>query len=38
MDLGGIEGARWLEALVPVWVLVGSTIGRWDHAFKVVHG
>ena len=38
MDVGGIEGARWLEALVPLWVLVGSTIGRWDHAFKVVHG
>ncbi len=38
VDVGGIEGARWLEALVPLWVLVGSKIGRWDHAFKVVHG
>ena len=38
MDVGGIEGARWLEAIVPLWVLVGSQIGRWDHAFKVVHG
>jgi len=38
IDIGGIEGARWLEATVPLWVLVGSQIGRWDHAFKVVHG
>jgi len=38
MDVGGIEGARWLEAQVPLWVLAGSRIGRWDHAFKVVHG
>ncbi len=38
LDVGGIEGARWLEAMVPLWVLVGAKIGRWDHAFKVVHG
>jgi predicted dinucleotide-binding enzyme len=38
IDLGGIEGARWLEASVSLWVLVGMKIGRWDHAFKVVHG
>ena len=38
LDVGGIEGARWLEAIVPLWVLVGVKIGRWDHAFKVVHG
>ncbi|TLZ97266.1 MAG: hypothetical protein E6J99_09575 [Methanobacteriota archaeon] len=38
LDLGGIEGARWLEASVSLWVLVGMHIGRWDHAFKVVHG
>src|SRR5437867_1350779 len=38
VDLGGIEGARWLEASVSLWVLVGMHIGRWDHAFKVVHG
>jgi len=38
LDVGGIEGARWLEAIVPLWVLVGMQIGRWDHAFKVVHG
>ena len=38
LDVGAIEGARWLEAIVPLWVLVGAKIGRWDHAFKVVHG
>lgn len=38
IDVGGIEGARWLEASVSLWVLVGMKIGRWDHAFKVVHG
>ena len=38
IDVGGIEGARWLEAHVPLWVLAGTRIGRWDHAFKVVHG
>jgi len=38
IDVGPIEGARWLEAMVPLWVSVGSKIGRWDHAFKVVHG
>lgn len=38
LDLGGIETARWLEAHVPLWVLAGTAIGRWDHAFKVVHG
>lgn len=38
LDLGGIETARWLEANVPLWVLAGTALGRWDHAFKVVHG
>jgi len=38
IDVGPIEEARWLEAMVPLWVSVGSKIGRWDHAFKVVHG
>src|SRR5207249_2437796 len=38
IDVGGIEGARWLEATVPLWVLIGQRLGRWDHAFRVVHG
>jgi len=37
-DLGGIETARWLEAHVPLWVLAGTSLGLWDHAFKVAHG
>lgn len=36
LDVGGIEGARWLEALVPLWVRVGLATGAWSHAFKVV--
>lgn len=38
LDLGTIEAARWLEATVVLWFLTGEAIGRWDHAFKVVHG
>jgi 8-hydroxy-5-deazaflavin:NADPH oxidoreductase len=38
IDLGGIDGARWLEALVPLWVRVGGALNTWDHAFKVVRG
>lgn len=38
LDVGGIATARWLEAHVPLRVLAGTAIGRWDHAFKVVHG
>lgn len=36
IDVGGIDGARWLEALVPLWVRVGGALQNWDHAFKVV--
>lgn len=36
IDVGGIDGARWLEALVPLWVRVGIQQGSWGHAFKVV--
>jgi hypothetical protein len=36
LDVGGIEGARWLEALVPLWVRAGATLNTWMHAFKVV--
>jgi predicted dinucleotide-binding enzyme len=37
IDVGGIEGARWLEALVPLWVRVGSALNTWTHVFKVMH-
>lgn len=35
-DAGGIDGARWLEALVPLWVRVGAPVDMWTHAFKIV--
>src|SRR5438132_1142602 len=31
-------GAGWREGTGPLWVLVGQRLGRWDHAFRVVHG
>jgi 8-hydroxy-5-deazaflavin:NADPH oxidoreductase len=36
MDVGGIDGARWLEALVPLWVRTSQVLNTWEHAFKVV--
>lgn len=35
-DIGGIDGARWLEALVPLWVRVAAPRNAWGHAFKSV--
>ena len=35
-DVGGIDGARWLEALVPLWVRVAAPRNAWGHAFKSV--
>jgi 8-hydroxy-5-deazaflavin:NADPH oxidoreductase len=37
IDLGGLENARWLEALVPLWVRVAQTLGDFNVAFKVLH-
>jgi len=36
IDVGGIEAARWLEAIVPLWVRVGQVLGTWEHMWKVV--
>jgi predicted dinucleotide-binding enzyme len=36
IDLGGIEGARLLEAMCLVWVLHGGRSGSWNHAFKLL--
>lgn len=36
IDIGGIESARWLEAMVPLWVRVASAVGTYQVAFKVV--
>jgi len=37
IDAGGIEGARWLEALVPLWVRIGIALDNWNNIFKVLH-
>jgi predicted dinucleotide-binding enzyme len=36
MDVGGIEAARWLEALVPLWVRAAQVLNTWEHAFQLV--
>ena len=36
LDIGGIDGARWLEALVPLWVRVAARLNMWTPAFKVL--
>ncbi|HTW77640.1 MAG TPA: NAD(P)-binding domain-containing protein [Thermoplasmata archaeon] len=36
IDIGGIDSARWLEAMVPLWVRVATALGSYDVAFKVV--
>lgn len=36
IDVGGIDGARWLEALVPLWVRVAEAAGGdWQHGLKL---
>lgn len=36
LDVGGITSARYLEALVPLWAIVGAKRDTWGHAFTVV--
>lgn len=38
VDLGGIEGARELEAICIAWVKIGGARGAWDHGFKLLLG
>ncbi len=38
VDLGGIEGARELEAICIAWVKIGGARGAWDHGFKLLVG
>ena len=35
-DAGGIESARWLEALVPLWVRAAQVMNTYEHAFRIV--
>ena len=37
IDIGGIEGSRYLEAMCMTWVLHGVVSGSWNHAFKMLH-
>lgn len=36
VDIGGIEGSRYLEAMCLAWVLYGVKSGAWRHAFKLL--
>jgi hypothetical protein len=38
VDIGGIEGARELEAICIAWVKIGGARGAWDHGFKLLAG
>src|SRR5437762_1487428 len=35
-DIGGIEGARYLEPLAMLWIVVGSRANHWAQAFKLL--
>jgi predicted dinucleotide-binding enzyme len=37
VDLGGIEGSRYLEPMCLAWVLHGIRSGSWGHAYKLLH-
>jgi len=36
IDMGGIESARWLEAISLAWVVYSHRTGKTHHAFKLV--
>lgn len=36
IDIGGIDGARYLEAMVPLWVRVCQATGSWSVAWRVL--
>jgi len=36
IDIGGMEGARYLEPLAMVWILYGFKTNTWNHAFKLL--
>ena len=38
VDIGGIEGARELEAICIAWVKIGGMRSAWDHGFKLLVG
>jgi len=36
IDIGGIDGARYLEPLAMLWITYGFKTGTWNHAFKLL--
>ena len=36
IDIGGIEGARWLEAYTALWVRLAIKLGNWSIAAKIL--
>ena len=34
IDIGGIDGARWLEAYTALWVRLAMKAGNWNIAAK----
>ena len=38
IDIGGIAGARELEAICIAWVKIGGARSAWDHGFKLLVG
>jgi predicted dinucleotide-binding enzyme len=36
IDIGGIENARWLEAMSLLWVVYHHQTGKRNHAFKLL--
>ena len=36
IDIGGIDGARYLEPLAMVWIMHGVRANSWNHAFKLL--
>ena len=36
VDIGGIEGSRYLEPMCMTWVLYGALSSSWNHAFKLL--
>lgn len=37
IDIGGIDGSRYLEPMCMTWVLHGVRTGSWTHAYKMLH-
>jgi len=35
-NIGGIEGARFIEPLAMLWIIYGNHSGSWNHAFKLL--